>query len=70
MKKVTDKVLVDAIKKNAGIISGIRRTLKEKYGYLIIPALKNIDKTDCLTLKKDDACKNVDELLELCGSFK
>lgn len=32
MKKVTDKVLVDAIKKNAGIISGIRRTLKEKYG--------------------------------------
>ena len=45
-------------------------TLKEKYGYLIIPALKNIDKTDCLTLEKDDACKNVDELLKLCGSFK
>ena len=45
-------------------------TLKEKYGYLIIPALENIGKTDSFTLEKDDACKNVDELLKLCGSFK
>lgn len=32
MKKVSDKILIDAIRKNAGIVSGILRTLKTEYG--------------------------------------
>lgn len=32
MAKVTDEQLIDAIKKNAGIVSGIITTLKKEYG--------------------------------------
>lgn len=32
MAKVTDEQLIDAIKKNAGIVSGILTTLKKDYG--------------------------------------
>lgn len=32
MAKVTDEQLIDAIKKNAGIVSGILTTLKKEYG--------------------------------------
>ena len=32
MKKVTDEQLIDAIKKNAGIVSDILTTLKKEYG--------------------------------------
>ena len=32
MKKVTDKQLIDAIRKNAGIVSEIIKTLKNEYG--------------------------------------
>lgn len=50
MKKVTDKVLIDAIKKNAGIISGIQRMLKEKYG---------IDITRSAIYKRKEASKAI-----------
>jgi hypothetical protein len=44
--------------------------LKEKYGYLIVPALESAGKLDSLTLDEDDACKNIYELLKLCKSFE
>lgn len=55
MKKVTDKQLIDAIRKNAGIVSGILQTLKTEYG---------IEMTRFAIYKRKESSKKIAEAFE------
>lgn len=64
------KAATDAIKAYDSSISRADcNELQEKYGYLIAPALQDIGKLEYLSIKKTDACQDINELIKLCNLF-